>query len=155
MQKLKIAEKFGYETVAVPTPEGVLDQGTSRKIDVPLDPIDWLDIHARSSGYVGARFHPVVVSLCAGVPVVSLDMYHKYPFSRRKSKTWLVMRDFGLSNFCFGRLVSDFVSPNFVWGRLAHQRRYIPEKMRIAIFHKSIVENWFNKILEVATCTKN
>ena len=116
------AEAEGCETVALPNPAGQADTGTSRKVDLPIAPFDWLAILAGSAGYVGGRFHPVVVSLVAGAPVVALDLYHDHPLQRRRSKTWLLMREFGIERDCHARWLHPLLSPDAAWRALERQR---------------------------------
>lgn len=118
----RIAASNGYDTVAVPSPEGVIDYGTTRRASLPLTPFDWLRLLAGSSGYVGGRFHPIIVSLAAGNPVVSLDQYHAHCLDKTSSKSWLLMKDFGLEGACFGRRFHWWTSPRRTWELLQKQR---------------------------------
>lgn len=42
-----------------------------------MDPLEWLSLLANAAGYVGERFHPVILSAFFGTPFVSCDYYSK------------------------------------------------------------------------------
>lgn len=118
----RLAEADGLDTLAVPTPEGTVDEGTSRQLRLPLSPFEWMATIATSSGYVGGRFHPVLISLISGRPVVAIDLYHRHPFARMQSKTWLLMRSFEIERACHSRLSHHFLTPRRVFHQLKLQR---------------------------------
>ena len=108
-----IANQYGYKTVALPSPEGFVDVGTNETIQLPLDPLEWLKIIACSDGYIGGRFHPLVICMSAGVPVLSIDKYHKLPWQCRKSKSWLLLHKFNLNKLCLGRWAHFLITPHW------------------------------------------
>lgn len=128
----KIADAEGFDTVAIPTPEGTTDRGAGRTTRLPLKPDEWLSLHANASGYIGVRFHPVVVSLAAGLPVVALDLYHRHPFSRAQSKTWHLMRSFANASACHSQIMHRYLTPTTVWRQLARQMDSIASRRSIA-----------------------
>ncbi|AHM03743.1 hypothetical protein roselon_01355 [Roseibacterium elongatum DSM 19469] len=138
------AEGRGVETVAVPNPEGICDDGTTRRIDLPLDPLDWAALIARSEGYVGGRFHPVVVALTAGVPAVAIDIYHRTPLERKRSKTWLIMREFGCASACHSRAMHRVLTPGLVWAQLGLQRRATQKRLCMGDALAARVAHWFD-----------
>lgn len=72
----------------------VIDIGTPENNDMHLNPIEWYKIIAESSGYIGTRFHPLVICLSNNVPLFSLDQYARTCFSRNRSKSYLILKDF-------------------------------------------------------------
>ncbi|MCD4832137.1 MAG: polysaccharide pyruvyl transferase family protein [Anaerohalosphaeraceae bacterium] len=88
----------GYKIIELPVSEGPCGLNFERTIDFPIGPLEWYKIIAQSSGFVGNRFHPVVVALSNNVPFVSIDMYSlrnkkkfrhlPIPFLKYSSKTF-------------------------------------------------------------------
>ena len=98
-------EKSGYQTVGLPMPEKSYAPGMSKKIDLPLNPIDWYALIKYSSGYVGERMHPIIVSIHNNIPFVVFDEYgviNRYLGGIIKihhllsSKTYLILKRAGL-----------------------------------------------------------
>lgn len=149
------AEGEGYETVALPTPEGRLDEGTSRQVALPLDPLDWARLLAGSAGYIGGRFHPVVVSFATGGAAVALDSYHRHPFERTRSKTWQLMHRFGLATACHSRVMHRVLTPGMVWAQLRIQMRNPAARLAQTEILAGEVGSWYDqiaaKIVEEAT----
>lgn len=145
------AEAAGFDTLAIPTPEGCIDSGTTRQMPLPLDPLDWAKAIAGAAGYVGGRFHPVVISLAAGKPVVALDMYHRHPFKRTSSKTWEIMQRFGVALACHSSLLHRFLTPGMVWAQLRYQMRRSSEShLAKADSLACEVNAWYDQIVAQA-----
>lgn len=51
----------GIQPVTLPMPEGILDCGIDKSINLPLDPLVWYALICYSSGYIGERMHPIIV----------------------------------------------------------------------------------------------
>ena len=128
----KIANNFGFKVVSLPS-EGVVDQGTNASISLPLDPLEWLKIISCSCGYIGGRFHPIVISLASGNPVVSIDKYHKWPWQCIRSKTWLLLRQFRLNYCCFGAWSHKLLSPYYVFFLFYIQNFMFVRKHKLAL----------------------
>ncbi|GHT07354.1 hypothetical protein FACS189432_02430 [Bacteroidia bacterium] len=71
----KLCNADGYQCVAFPFPEKLLSFDFDSKIELPLDPLEWYYLIKYSSGYVGERMHPIVVSLHNAVPFFCYDNY--------------------------------------------------------------------------------
>lgn len=99
----KLAEKRGMEVINLPNPEDV-DECEAR------DPWDWYRLIAESSGYIGVRFHPIVVCISRGIPFVALDQYSRHPLENKRSKTFELVEQFGLQKFHINKLQQKFVS---------------------------------------------
>tara|TARA_B100001778_G_scaffold332122_1_gene337781 strand:+ start:3339 stop:4493 length:1155 start_codon:yes stop_codon:yes gene_type:complete len=147
----RLAEAEGYRTLSIPTPEGQIDAGAISTADLPIAPMDWLKLLARSSGYVGVRFHPVVVALSAGLPVVSLDLYHGSPLTVRRSKTWLIMKEFGLTKACHGHRWHRWLSPEKVWTQIQGQRDQAAQKTEVVDRLAQTIENYLDRVLQVGS----
>jgi len=66
----------GYTPVAFPHPEGLEDyDGSTHKISMPLSPLEWYYLIKYSTGYIGERMHPIIVSLHNAVPFFCFDEY--------------------------------------------------------------------------------
>lgn len=91
LEKFKTkANSKGFKLYGLPHPEGLTvnpDQ-VDKVLDLPLDPLSWYKYIVNSSGYIGVRFHPIIVALSNNVPFVSLDTYQKKIFSPQMSKTY-------------------------------------------------------------------
>ena len=112
MQEFKnIANKNGYRVLALPTPEGKYDSPVDERVPLPLTPFGWMKLIAESSGYLGARYHPVVVALLSKVPIVSTDKYHFSFWDRDRSKNYDLMKEFGAQRYCIGKLRKRILSP--------------------------------------------
>lgn len=88
------AHKFGFKTCFIPHPDRLCGaEHVDCLIEEVLDPLRWLSILGCAAGYVGERFHPVVLSAFYGIPFVACD-YYSYSGYRgilnKRSKT----RDF-------------------------------------------------------------
>lgn len=140
------AEAAGFDTLAVPTPEGRIDYGTTRSLPLPLDPLTWAGAIAGAAGYVGGRFHPVVVSLAVGNAAVALDLYHAHPLERARSKTWQIMRRFGLGQACHSRIAHRLLTPGIVWRQLLAQMPDAQERRATADVIAVEVNAWFDRI---------
>ena len=79
----ELLNKEGYCTVLLPMPEGSPITCLDKKIDLPLNPIDWYYLIKYSNGYIGHNMHPVIVSIHNNVPFISIDQHGKRFFIRR------------------------------------------------------------------------
>jgi len=69
------AHNVGYKVYALPQPD-VNPQGLYDKIlELPMSPFDWYQWIANSAGYVGVRFHPIMLAQINNVPYVAFDDY--------------------------------------------------------------------------------
>ncbi|TSA27726.1 polysaccharide pyruvyl transferase family protein [bacterium] len=71
----KICNNNGYMLVGLPMPEGHTEFEFDYKVKYPLSPIEWYLWIKNSNGYVGERYHSVVVAIKNNVPFVSADYY--------------------------------------------------------------------------------
>jgi polysaccharide pyruvyl transferase WcaK-like protein len=124
----ELCAENGFDTLALPTPEGEIDQPVTRVVPLPLDPLEWLDVLCGAYGYVGVRYHPVVCSLIAGAAVVSIDRYHRTRLDARKSKTMELMRMFNADRYCFGGVARRVLSPRKAFTLLHRQQPEIPAR---------------------------
>lgn len=69
------ANRAGLKVCNLANPEGAQDYAADVTLDAPLHPLLWLKVLRGASGYLGERFHPVVISLFHGKPVVAVDSY--------------------------------------------------------------------------------
>lgn len=104
------ANNRGYDVLSIDTPE----QNTrtlNNQISFPLHPLTWYDCIRKSSGFVGVRFHPVVVSIANGVPFVSYDTYQSSKLFRSSSKTYDVVKRLSDTKYVLGRVRRRILSP--------------------------------------------
>ena len=88
----------GLTPVAFPMPEGLMDFGLEKRVQLPLSPIDWYALIKYSAGYIGERMHPIVVALHNAVPFFSFDEYgvgEQHAFRMDSSKTYLIVHRAG------------------------------------------------------------
>jgi polysaccharide pyruvyl transferase WcaK-like protein len=72
----QLASEKDLSCVAFAMPGGIkFSNDLKYKINVPLDPIDWYCLIKYSSGYVGEKMHPIIVSLHNCVPFFCFDHY--------------------------------------------------------------------------------
>ena len=69
------ANEKGFRVFSLPHPELVVDGSFDQVLKLPMSPIQWWNWLKHSKGYVGVRFHPIMISLVNGTPFVSLDQY--------------------------------------------------------------------------------
>jgi hypothetical protein len=103
---------LGYEAVEIGTPESSNSY---------LDPYEWYSLIAKSAGFIGMRFHPIVVSLANGVPVFALDQYARTPWHRAPSKTYQLLEQFNLSKNHCTKLGYRFIKPRDIVKKLFSQ----------------------------------
>jgi len=103
--KKRVNER-GYQFVALPFPEGYYNLLDDNKISEPLSPIQWFKLIKNSAGYIGEKFHTIIISVHNKVPFYSIDR-NGDRVSRRfiipvhlkfQSKTWDVCKQFGFKN---------------------------------------------------------
>lgn len=102
----KSIEENGYQPVILPMPERCNDFDIITKIDLPLDPLDWYYLIKYSSGYIGERMHPIVVSLHNAIPFFCFDEYGfsenvagELKYIKASSKTYLILKKAELTNW--------------------------------------------------------
>ena len=95
----------GYELYELPHPEGASGLNVDETIDLPLSPIEWFTWFHYSSGYIGEKFHPVVVSLANNKPFISIDNYTGNRLARLgfyyQSKIYDLLKKFELEDYYF------------------------------------------------------
>lgn len=123
------ADAAGFDVVGLPHPETESEGPLRYHVPLPLAPMAWYEWIARSSGYVGVRFHPIMISQTLGKPFVALDDYDTgfrwkgrfgsraaralRPWSRGMSKTYDLCRRVGLE---------EFVVPTYRFGAVSRQK---------------------------------
>lgn len=116
------ARRVGLRVVALPTPEGQLPAGVVDDVaKLPLCPLDWYNWIAGAAGYVGVRFHPIVVAMANQVPFVSVDLYQRRRSLPWASKTFDMTFRAGLSRRCFSPRRFRRLSPATVLERMLAQ----------------------------------
>ena len=104
------AERKGFIPVTFPMPEKLVGANVKTNIQLPLSPIDWYALIKYSSGYIGERMHPIVVSIHNRVPFFSFDEYgtsHSYLFGLKKkftlesSKTFQILKKAQLTEWYY------------------------------------------------------
>lgn len=128
------ANRAGYDVCNLANPEGAQDFPADVTVDTPLHPLQWLQILRSAAGYLGERFHPVIISLFHGKPVVAVDSYSNgYTKLRRLgfrhfSKTYDACHRAGVAGICRPSATFwDTVTPE---AALAWLRRPLPPRTR-------------------------
>lgn len=76
-----LAHEYGYVVGNLPSPENYhLLCGVDEIYDKPLTPQEWYLLIANCAGYVGVRFHPLVICLANSVPAINLANPRKGDF---------------------------------------------------------------------------
>ena len=60
---------------SLPHPEAVTSGPVDEVLQVPMSPLTWYKWLSQSQGYVGVRFHPIMISIANNKPFVALDQY--------------------------------------------------------------------------------
>jgi hypothetical protein len=72
------AHAYGLKTCFIPHPDRLCrTEEVDYLLPEVMDPLDWLTVLSCSAGYVGERFHPVVLSAFYGIPFISSDYYSR------------------------------------------------------------------------------
>jgi len=83
---VEISHRHGCNVYELPMPEGYADLPVDWKIPFPLSPLQWYLWLKNARGFVGQRFHSIVVCLHNSVPFVSIDSYGQAIKNDWKSK---------------------------------------------------------------------
>lgn len=121
----KLANKKGYECVALPFPQGLLFNNSLKKqINLPLDPLEWYALIKYSKGYVGHNMHPIVISLHNAVPFFCFDNWGTVKFNltvnEKTSKIYHLLSEAGFLDYRItniGRL-KKIPTPQYVFDRI-------------------------------------
>lgn len=135
---VKAANAQGYKVYGLPQPDEEMTGPFDRILKLPMSPLEWYQWIAKSSGYVGVRFHPIMIAQTQQVPFVALDEYDAAfklkgrigsrlarwlrPLARNMSKTYDVSRRVGLERYVFAPRMYRDLSPGQAIGLLAEQR---------------------------------
>ena len=69
------AHTKGFQVFSLPHPELEVEGPFDRVLRLPMSPLEWYNWLAHAAGYVGVRFHPIMISIVNQVPFVALDQY--------------------------------------------------------------------------------
>lgn len=103
-------ERYEVEPVIFPMPEGLIDAGVSKRIELPLSPIDWYALIKYAKGYIGERMHPIVVSIHNSTPFFCFDEYGTVSkkmggifkeYKQESSKTYHILKAASLINYLY------------------------------------------------------
>lgn len=115
------ARKLGYHSVALPMPDKTLFGNTlDHQISLPLDPLDWYCLIKYSSGYIGEKMHPIIVSIHNAIPFFCFDNYgitrFKIAHFESTSKIYQLLETAGLQKYRFStkRLLTSPPNPEVV-----------------------------------------
>lgn len=106
----------------------VIDIGTPERPTISLDPLEWYKLIAGSIGYIGSRFHPLVIAASHGVPVYSLDQYARSVLSRRRSKSYLLLKGLNLHEYHSTKLEYRFLRPEKVVKSIVRQKENMQQR---------------------------
>lgn len=117
---ISIAHLKGYEVGLLPTPESYITGKFDFIVNYPITPFEWFLWITNSKGYIGMRFHPIVVSLFNGIPFVALDHYVKNYYKliklNQSSKTFDLCHRYEYLDNWFD-IRSNVPSPEMVFDR--------------------------------------
>jgi len=95
----------GYKLYELPHPEGSSGLNVDFTIELPISPKEWFTWFHFSSGYIGEKFHPIVVSLANNKPFISIDNYTGNRLAKlgiyQQSKIYDILKRFGLTKSYF------------------------------------------------------
>ena len=75
VQLRKEVNARGFLALGFPHPDYPASGQFDQVVDLPLDPLAWLAWLRACHGYIGVRFHPIMLSLVFNKPFVALDHY--------------------------------------------------------------------------------
>ncbi len=144
-QFVKAAHEKDLRVFSLPHPEAVVPGPFDRVLPLPMTPLEWYAWLKHSKGYVGVRFHPIMISIVNSLPFVALDHYESglrfgsrwltlaakplKPWLRFSSKTFDLATRVEKPEFClnphqFGRLSGRDVFDLFWQNRQQGQRNH-------------------------------
>ncbi len=135
---VSLAHEQGFNVYGLPQPDEQMSGPLDRILSLPMSPLEWYQWIVKSSGYVGVRFHPIMIAQTQQVPFVALDEYDAAfklkgrigsrvaralrPLARNMSKTYDVSRRVGLERYVFAPRMYRHLSPSRALNLLAEQR---------------------------------
>ena len=147
----ELANRAGLLTIGLPQPDSPVDGHFNMNLELPMDPLTWYAWIVSSSGYVGVRFHPVMIAISKAIPVVPLDDYDNEAimsqapfksarrfrrllgnFPRRASKTYDLCRRVGLERYSISRNRFGEITPLSVLESIQRQRNHPVDTSKIA-----------------------
>ena len=129
------AHASGFDVVGLPMPEGDLPPGPlDHRVSMPVDPLEWYRWIACSKGYVGVRFHPIVVAMANAIPFVAVDLYQRPRRLPFLSKTYDLSFRTGLRHRCLSRSAFKDRTSESIWSLL--MRHVDRDQARQKKFHQ-------------------
>ena len=138
---VELAHQQDIQVFALPHPEKLTEGPFDKILDYPMTPLEWYNWIRHSQGYVGVRFHPVMVSIVNQVPFVALDIYETglrfknrfltlaakplKRFMRFSSKTFDVTRRAGKQKYCLNTRMYRNTSADEVFRLLREQNNNV------------------------------
>lgn len=107
----------GIHSVSLTFPQGMGHISPFQKrIDIPINPLDWYALIKYSNGYIGHNMHPIVVCIHNGIPFYSFDNYgtrrfNGYVVDESSSKIKHILDLAGLSQNRSSCLDRNFIPP--------------------------------------------
>lgn len=119
------AHKDQIQVIYLPHPEGTLidDSVFDNTISLPLDPLKWNSLIKNAEGYVGVRFHPIIICLANDVPFISLDTYQTSILKPGKSKTYDICKKLDAASYCYGKLKRKLMPASIAYNQLKSRKR--------------------------------
>lgn len=114
---ISLCEAKGFDVLSIPNPEDNSFKSVF-KFDLPLHPLTWYSAIQNSSGYIGMRFHPIVVAISNQVPFLAFDNYQTRLFNRMTSKTYDLAKKTGNAQSCVNKIDRKFLSPGRAFRKL-------------------------------------
>jgi hypothetical protein len=102
----KEANMRGFKFIDLPFPEGNYNELSDEKFNEILSPLQWYKLIANASGYIGEKFHPVIIAIHNKVSFFGIDRNadrvstkFKIPIRLKfQSKTWDTCRYYGFKD---------------------------------------------------------
>ncbi|MCD4698893.1 MAG: polysaccharide pyruvyl transferase family protein [Bacteroidales bacterium] len=137
----KIIEKNGYECIELPSPQGGIIN-VKKRISLPISPKDWYLLIKFSSGYIGEKMHPIIVSLHNNIPFFSFDHYStthlKYYINYKSSKIYHILESANLlSNWVSEQKMNlNTITPDYVFKCIEKFDFNKSQKFNVKYFNK-------------------
>jgi hypothetical protein len=113
------ARNNGFRVAGLPGPADQFRYKTADfNIELPLSPLQWYCLLASCGGYVGTRFHALVVCVANGVPFVTVDNHPRSLFLRSSSKMYDLCKRATATERYFSLRFLARKSANEIWSAL-------------------------------------
>ena len=119
----KLFKDRGVLLVELPRANNKEKINIDRRLELPMNPLDWYYLIKYSFGYIGELMHPILVSLHNSVPIYAMDTYgfkgNNGSLDVKSSKTYQILNRFNLIDNYYNELLNEVnPTPEYVFQQI-------------------------------------